>query len=45
MSESTTDNHDDLLEMTKQVVDDEVKLHAVLKRHIKENNCQHLGII
>jgi hypothetical protein len=27
--------------MTKQVVADEVKLHNVLKRHIKEKNCQH----
>ena len=42
MSESTNESESasDVLAMTKEVVGHELKLHTVLKRHIKEKNCQ-----
>jgi hypothetical protein len=47
MSESTIEviqKNNDVLAMTKEVVAHELKLHAVLKRHLKEKNCKHCRI-
>jgi hypothetical protein len=44
MNEGNTEvapKHSDVLVMTKEVVAHQLKLHAVLKRHIKEKNCKH----
>lgn len=44
MNENTVEinqKDNNLLTMTKEVVARELKLHAVLKRHIKEKNCKH----